>query len=324
MKRISLPIVEPREEARGESRRSGPARPQHKFLDDDAGPRPKWIRTRLSLQPEYFETKRLVEKANLHTICESGQCPNIAECWSRRTLTIMILGNICTRSCGFCDVQTGRPGRVDLAEPHRVAETLSQLELEYVVITSVDRDDLPDGGASVWAETIKKVRQLCPSMGIEVLTPDFKGNLVDIDSVLEAKPDCFSHNLETVDRLHEVVRPQAAYRRSLGVLAHAASSGKSIVKSGLMLGLGETTDEVRTTMRDLVDSGVEILNLGQYLRPSTRHLPVHRWVHPDEFSLLKEEGESMGFAHVESGPLVRSSYRADLQAQEVAAKRRAT
>ena len=243
MKKIPLPVIEPREELRGDQRKSGPARPKLKFQEDEAGPRPKWIRTRLSLKPEYFETKALVENAKLHTICESGQCPNIAECWSRKTLTIMILGNICTRSCGFCDVQTGRPGQVDREEPSRVATTLSELGLEYVVITSVDRDDLKDGGAGVWAETIRRVRQACPTMGIEVLTPDFKGDLDDVTQVLEARPDCFSHNLETVDSLHDVVRPQANYRRSISVLEHAAKTGSSTVKTGLMLGLGETTQE---------------------------------------------------------------------------------
>lgn len=320
MKKISLPVIEPRVEPRGESRTSGPARPNLQHLEDEAGPRPKWIRKRLSLTPEYFETRKLVEDAKLHTICESGQCPNIVECWSRKSLTIMILGNICTRSCGFCDVQTGRPGVVDYDEPRRVAETLASLGLRYVVITSVDRDDLEDGGAQIWAETIRLVHTLSPGTGVEVLTPDFKGNLNDLDLVLDAVPECFSHNIETVEALHRVVRPQARYERTLAVLERAAKDGRSLVKTGLMLGLGETNDQVLATMRDLRAVGVDVLNLGQYLRPSKRHLPVMRWVSPEDFEMFKVEGEAMGFKHVESGPLVRSSYKADSQAEVVASK----
>ena len=319
-KKISLPLANRQPEAPQSERISGPARPDLKFRDDEAGPRPRWIRTRLNMKPEYFETQKLVEQAGLNTICESGQCPNITECWSRKSLTIMILGNICTRSCGFCDVMTGRPGRVDTDEPRRVAATLAGLDLNYVVITSVDRDDLDDGGARAWAATIRAVKQACPSMGLEVLTPDFKGQMEDVDIVLDAEPDCFSHNIETVEALHREVRPQARYERSLAVLQRAAQDGRGLVKSGMMLGLGETNDEILRAMRDLVDHGVEVLNLGQYLRPSKRHLPVRRWVHPDDFAMFKEEGEKMGFRHVESGPLVRSSYRADLQAEEIAAK----
>ena len=319
-KRISLPIIEPRQEARGDDRRSGPARPEYQHLDDEAGPRPKWIRKRLRFSQDYFETQQLVQKAKLHTICESGSCPNIVECWSRKSLTIMILGNVCTRSCGFCDVQTGRPLAVDQDEPRRVAETLAGLELNYVVITSVDRDDLPDGGADIWARTIRACKELAPQMGVEVLTPDFKGQLDDVQLVLDARPDCFSHNIETVEELHRVVRPQARYERSLAVLEQGARGGQGLVKSGMMLGLGETTEQVLRTMRDLADAGVQVLNLGQYLRPSRRHLPVMRWVEPEEFAFLKAEGEAMGFSHVESGPLVRSSYRADLQAEEIRQK----
>jgi lipoic acid synthetase len=320
MKRIALPVVEPRIEPKGDERTSGPARKDLKYQEDEAGPRPKWIRKRLSFDKSYFETQKLVQDANLHTICESGQCPNIVECWSRKSLTIMILGNICTRSCGFCDVQTGRPGSVDAGEPLRVAQTLASLELNYVVITSVDRDDLEDGGAAIWAETITRVHELSPGTGVEVLTPDFKGNLDDLQIVLDSKPECFSHNIETVEAMHRVVRPQARYERSLAVLEHAAKHGQSLVKTGIMLGLGEDNDQVLATMKDLVDAGVQVLNLGQYLRPSKRHLPVMRWVTPEEFEMFKVEGERMGFGHVESGPLVRSSYRADLQAEEVARK----
>ncbi len=331
-KRIALPIVNPtyevpnrdelRVEPKGDERTSGPARPEFKYQEDQAGPRPRWIRKRLSFNKDFFETKDLVEKAGLHTICESGSCPNIHECWGRKSLTIMILGNICTRSCGFCDVRTGRPLHVDDEEPARVAKTLATLDLKYCVITSVDRDDLPDGGAFIWAETIRKVKAACPDMGLEVLTGDFKGQLEDLDLVLDAGPDCFSHNVETVAELHRTVRPQAKYERSLAVLERAAQHGGSLVKTGMMLGLGETTEQVLDTMRDLVGGGVEVLNLGQYLRPSKRHLPVMRWVHPDEFDFLKAEGERMGFKHIEAGPLVRSSYRADLQAIEIAEKSR--
>ena len=320
MKRISLPVIQPRVEPRGDERVSGPARPELKYREDEAGPRPRWIRKRLSFNKSYFETQELVKDAKLHTICESGQCPNIVECWSRKSLTMMILGNICTRSCGFCDVQTGRPGEVDADEPRRVAETLAGLQLRYVVITSVDRDDLPDGGAAIWAETIVRCKELAPQMGVEVLTPDFKGQLDDVEQVLRAKPDCFAHNIETVSELHRTVRPQADYDRSLAVLRHASENGSSLVKSGMMLGLGETNEQTLNTMEDLARAGVQVLNLGQYLRPSKRHLPVMRWIHPDEFDMLRERGEAMGFDHVEAGPLVRSSYRADQQAEEVARK----
>lgn len=321
--KIPLPIAGRTPEARQAERQSGPARPDLKFQPDEAGPRPQWIRKRLSLNKNFFDMQQLVRSAGLNTICESGQCPNITECWSRKSLTFMILGNVCTRSCGFCDVQTGRPGMPDPDEPMRVAETLAKLGLHYVVITSVDRDDLDDGGALAWANTIRAVKAACPQTGLEILTPDFKGDLANVAVVLDAGPDCFSHNIETVAELHREVRPQAKYERSLAVLEHAARDGRSLVKTGIMLGLGETTEQVLGTMRDLVNAGVEVLNLGQYLRPSPRHLPIRRWVHPDEFAFLKEEGERMGFKHVESGALVRSSYRADLQAQEIAEKRAA-
>ncbi len=329
-KRIELPIIDKqvpqqsgvRVEPKGDKRNSGPARPEYKHLENEAGPRPRWIRKRISFNKDFFETQQLVEEAGLHTICESGSCPNIHECWGRKSLTIMILGNICTRSCGFCDVQTGRPLRVDNDEPRRVAQTLSTLDLNYCVITSVDRDDLPDGGARIWAETVREVKRACPDMGLEILTGDFKGDMDDLNLVLDATPDCFSHNVETVAELHRRVRPQAKYERSLAVLRRAAEHGGSLVKTGMMLGLGETKEQVLHTMEDLVDAGVEVLNLGQYLRPSKRHLPVMRWVHPDEFDFLKEEGERMGFKHIEAGPLVRSSYRADLQAIEIAEKQK--
>lgn len=310
-------------EPTGADRVSGPARKKHQNLPDGAGPRPRWIRKRVSMTKEYFETRELVHDNDLNTVCESAACPNIGECWSRKALTFMILGNICTRSCGFCDVQTGRPGEVDLDEPRRVAESLAELDLNYVVITSVDRDDLADGGAAIWAETIRRTKALCPELGVEVLTGDFKGVLEDVDLVLEAAPDCFSHNIETTAEMHRVVRPQARYDRTLSVLERSAKHGGGILtKTGMMLGLGETKEQVVRTMQDLVDVGVQILNLGQYLRPSPRHLPVNRWVTPAEFDELAELGHKMGFEHVEAGPLVRSSYRADLQAAEIAEKRK--
>lgn len=322
-KKISLPLLNQKREPTGADRVSGPARPQYQHLPDEAGPRPRWIRKRVSMNEEFFETRRLVHESDLNTVCESAACPNIGECWSRKALTFMILGNTCTRSCGFCDVMTGRPGAVDEDEPRRVAQALSTLELNYVVITSVDRDDLDDGGAGIWAETIRRTNELCPELGVEVLTPDFKGDLDDVDIVLDAGPDCFAHNIETVEELHRMVRPQAKYERSLAVLERSAAREDILTKSGMMLGLGESNEQVLATMQDLVDVGVQILNLGQYLRPSPRHLPVKRWVTPAEFDELAAAGEQMGFEHVEAGPLVRSSYRADLQAAEIAEKRKA-
>lgn len=292
-------------------RKSGPARPSQE--PNTAGQRPDWLKVRLNLTPGFQEVRELVRGSGLHTVCESASCPNIAECWSNRALTFMILGNICTRSCGFCDVQTGKPGRIDLDEPRRVSEALAKLSLRYVVITSVDRDDLPDGGALIWAQTIRKTKQLCPGLELEVLTPDFKGDHDCIATVIDAGPDVFAHNVETCERLHRIVRPQARYDRTLDVLSHARSLG-AYTKSGMMLGLGETNDEVVETMRDLAAAGVEILSLGQYMRPSERHLPIRRWVSPAEFAELKAEGERLGITHVEAGPLVRSSYRADKQA----------
>lgn len=295
-----------------DSRRSGMARPT--FQEDVAGRRPDWLKVRLTLNTDFFETRELVHKAGLHTVCESASCPNIGECWSNKTLTFMILGNVCTRSCGFCDVQTGKPGAVDTDEPRRVAASLSTLGLRYAVVTSVDRDDLGDGGAFMWAETIRQVKKSCPNMELEVLVPDFKGDLDAVATVVHAGPDVYAHNLETVRSLHRLVRPQARYERSLETLAHARSLG-AYTKTGIMLGLGEPIEEVLEAMADLREAGVEILSLGQYMRPSRRHLPVQRWVTPDEFRMLKEEGDKMGFAHVESAPLVRSSYHADQQAR---------
>lgn len=300
-------------------RRSGMARPTRE--PSPAGKRPDWLKVRLQLNDDFFDLRRLVHENKLNTVCESASCPNIGECWSRRSLTFMILGNVCTRSCGFCDVQTGRPGSVDIDEPRRVAEALANIRLNYAVITSVDRDDLADGGAFMWAETIRQIRKLSPDLELEVLTPDFKGDLDCVATVLEAEPTVFAHNVETVPRLHRKVRPQATWERSLSVLRFAADEGV-VTKSGIMLGLGEEDDEVLEAMRALADAGVQIVNLGQYMRPSDNHLPVTRWVRPETFDRLRDEAMKFGFVHVEAGPLVRSSYRADEQAAKAAAARR--
>ncbi|MGA9656318.1 MAG: lipoyl synthase [Polyangia bacterium] len=279
----------------------------------DALPRhPSWIRTKLPSSAAYFDLRARVRAQGVHTVCESASCPNIGECWSRRSLTIMILGDVCTRSCRFCDVPSGRPQPPDSAEPDRVANLLADLDLRHAVITCVNRDDLPDGGATHWAATIRAVKQRCPHLVLEALTGDFAGDLTALDQVLDAGPDVFSHNLETVPRLAREVRVQASYPRSCAVLAHASGRG-FLSKTGLMLGLGETLDEVRAVLREARASGAQILTLGQYLRPSRQHLPVARHVPPEEFARLKQEALDLGFAHVESGPLVRSSYRADGQ-----------
>jgi lipoic acid synthetase len=273
---------------------------------------PPWIRARLPSGQVYFDLRQRVHALGLHTVCESASCPNVGECWSAKSLTIMILGGLCTRSCKFCDVPTGKPLPPDADEPARVATMLAELGLAHAVITCVTRDDLADGGAAHWAATIRAVKERCPDMVLEVLTSDFKGDTHAVDVVLDAGPDVFAHNLETVPRLARQVRVQASDERSLAVLAHAKKRG-ALTKSGLMLGLGETLDEVRAVMRELSAAGVAILTLGQYLRPSRQHLAVERHVTPDEFRELKEEGLGMGFSHVESGPLVRSSYHASNQ-----------
>jgi lipoic acid synthetase len=262
---------------------------------------------------QFFAVRDLVRRMGLHTVCQSAGCPNIGECWNRRALTIMILGNVCTRSCRFCDVPNGRPLPPDAGEPARVGAMLAELGLKHTVITSVDRDDLPDGGAAHWADTIRACKTRCPAMTLEVLTGDFKGDTAAIDTVLAAGPDIYAHNLETVPRLAREVRVQASYPRSYAVLQHAHRRG-AITKTGLMLGLGEEPDEVRRVLREVATLGVDILTLGQYLRPSPFHLPVARYVPPDEFAALAAEARSLGFAHVEAGPLVRSSYHADGQA----------
>ena len=303
--RVHLPVVG---QAPAES--TPPVRRRH----------PEWIRATLPSKPAYFELRAMVKELQLHTVCESASCPNIGECWTRRALTIMILGDICTRSCRFCDVTTGRPLPADPDEPRRVAEMLGRLQLEHTVITCVDRDDLADFGAAHWAETIRAVKAACPAMTLEVLVGDFKGATHHADVVLDADPDVFAHNLETVPRLSRQVRVQASYARSYAILRHAKSRG-AITKTGLMLGLGEELDEVRAVLRELREIGVDILTLGQYLRPSRKHLAVARFVHPDEFAALKAEALAMGFPHVEAGPMVRSSYHADGQRDIVQALR---
>jgi lipoic acid synthetase len=272
--------------------------------------------------PNYTSLKARVRELGLHTVCESASCPNIGECWNRQSLTIMILGGVCTRSCQFCDVPTGRPAPADPEEPERVATMLAELGLRHTVITCVDRDDLKDGGAAHWAATIRAVKGKTPEMVLEVLTGDFKGDTGAVDTVLAAAPDVFAHNLETVPRLSRQVRVQASYARSYAVLAHAKRQG-AITKTGLMLGLGEELDEVRQVLRETRDIGVDILTLGQYLRPSRQHLPVARYVTPEEFQVLKAEADALGFPHVESGPMVRSSYHADGQRDIVRALRAA-
>jgi lipoic acid synthetase len=274
-----------------------------------ASPRPKWLRAPAPVGENYRNLKHLVETLGLHTVCESAACPNIGDCWNRRTATFMILGNVCTRRCGFCAVQKGAPLPVDYDEPRRVAEACAALGLKFAVITSVNRDDRKDGGAELFALTIQAIRDRVPGCGVEVLTPDFQGSHGAMDIVLDARPDILNHNTETVPRLYRQVRLGARYDRSLGILAHAAKSGIP-TKSGLMLGLGETQEEVLAVMRDLRASSVAILTLGQYLRPSPKHLPIIRYVPVDEFADLKRRGYEMGFQHVESGPLVRSSYHA--------------
>ena len=300
-------------QADGTADRPSEPRPRH----------PAWIKARLPSGKTFFEVRDLVHGQKLHTVCESASCPNIGECWSRRAITIMILGNICTRSCQFCDVPTGRPLPPDPDEPRRVALALKELGLHHTVITCVDRDDLKDGGAEHWAETIRQVKTHCTGMTLEVLTGDFKGNTGDVDTVLTASPDVFAHNLETVPRLSRQVRVQASYPRSYKILAHAKSRG-AVTKTGLMLGLGEELSEVRDVLRELAALGIDIVTMGQYLRPSKSHLPLARYISPEEFAELREYALALGIPHVESGPLVRSSYHADGQADLVRALRKST
>ena len=273
--------------------------------------RPHWLRAPAPAGRNYHELKGLIDRLRLHTVCESAACPNVGECWNQRTATFMILGNVCTRRCGFCAVQKGAPLPVDYDEPNRVAEAVEAMGLKFAVITSVNRDDREDGGAALFALVIRAIRARVAGCGVEVLVPDFQGSLAAVSTVMEAAPDVFNHNTETVPRLYRQVRLGARYQRSLDVLAAAKEMRPATpTKSGLMLGLGERTDETLAVMRDLRSHHVDILTLGQYLRPSPRHLPVVRYVPPEEFADLRRAGREMGFAHVEAGPLVRSSYHA--------------
>ena len=273
--------------------------------------RPKWLRAPAPAGENYRDLKELIERLRLHTVCESAACPNVGECWNHRTATFMMLGNVCTRRCGFCAVQKGAPLPVDYGEPARIAEAVAAMGLKFAVITSVNRDDRPDGGAELFAMVIREIRQQIPGCGVEVLIPDFQGNLEAVETVMEAGPDVLNHNTETVPRLYRQVRLGARYERSLAVLQHAHKVRPATpTKSGVMLGLGETPDEVLHVMRDLRAHDVGVLTLGQYLRPSPKHLPIVRYVTPEEFAEFGAAGREMGFAHVESGPLVRSSYHA--------------
>lgn len=275
--------------------------------------KPPWLKVRLPTGPGYRAVDRIIHERRLHTVCESAQCPNLGECWDRGTATIMILGEVCTRACGFCAVKTGRPPGLDEDEPGRVGDAVAAMGLRHVVITSVNRDDLADGGAAIWARTIEEVRGRNPGTTIEVLTPDFLGDRAAAERVFDAGPDIFAHNLETVERLTPRVRSRAIWDRSLELLAWSSRRGLR-TKTGLMLGLGENEEEIRDALSAAAGAGVHLLTLGQYLRPSRKHLPVARWVTPEEFDRWRVEGLAMGFLHVESGPLVRSSYHAEEQA----------
>jgi lipoic acid synthetase len=272
--------------------------------------KPDWLRVKLPIGESYKQVRNLVDTHKLHTICESGNCPNMGECWGAGTATFMILGNICTRSCGFCAVATGRPEAVDYDEPQRVAEAIYLMKVKHAVITSVDRDELKDGGSIIWANTIKAIRALNADTTLETLIPDFRGQWENLQRIIEVAPEVVSHNLETVERLTKQVRIQAKYHRSLEVIRRLKDGGMR-TKSGIMLGLGENKEEVVQAMQDLYDNGCDVITLGQYLQPTPKHLPVVRFVHPDEFAELREIGYNMGLDYVESGPLVRSSYHAE-------------
>jgi lipoic acid synthetase len=282
------------------------------------GRKPSWLKMKMPGGEGYAKMLKLVNEQRLHTVCQSAKCPNMGECWSAGTATLMILGDVCTRSCGFCHIATGRPPTLDLDEPRRVGEAVRTMNLGHVVITSVNRDELPDGGARVWAETIRQIRLQSPGTSVEVLIPDFEGNWEALQLVLDQRPEILNHNIESVPRLYRTVRPQAKYHRSLKLLQIAKQQGLT-TKTGMMLGLGETEDEVESVIDDLVAISCDILTLGQYLQPTPQHLKVERWVHPDEFAGWKTRGEAKGLRHVESGPLVRSSYHAEKQVQAHAA-----
>ncbi|MGB0175761.1 MAG: lipoyl synthase [Owenweeksia sp.] len=273
--------------------------------------KPRWLRVKLPTGHNYRNVRKLVDSYKLHTICESGSCPNMGECWGAGTATFMILGNTCTRSCGFCAVSTGRPDDVDWDEPERVARSVKLMDVKHCVLTSVDRDDLRDGGSILWAETVKAVRRMSSGTTMETLIPDFKGEKINIDRIVAVAPEIISHNVETVRRLTRKVRIQAQYDRSLEVLSYLKEKGAPRTKSGIMLGLGEHEEEVVETMHDLRKANVDIITLGQYLQPTTKHLPVTEFVTPEQFEKFKMIGKDLGFKYVESGPLVRSSYHAE-------------
>ncbi|RKS43400.1 lipoic acid synthetase [Gillisia mitskevichiae] len=273
-------------------------------------PKPKWLRVKLPTGKKYTELRGLVDKYDLHTICTSGSCPNMGECWSEGTATFMILGNVCTRSCGFCGVKTGRPDTIDWDEPEKVARSIKLMKIKHAVITSVDRDDIKDMGSIVWAETVKAIRRMNPDTTLETLIPDFQGNERNIDRIIAVKPEVVSHNMETVKRLSREVRIQAKYERSLQVLKYLKDQGIARTKSGIMLGLGEQEDEVIQTLKDLRSVNLDIVTIGQYLQPSKKHLPVKQFITPDQFKKYETIGLELGFRHVESGALVRSSYKA--------------
>lgn len=277
-------------------------------------PKPNWLRAKLPSSPQYKKVLNLVENNKLHTVCQSAQCPNMGECWSRGTATLMILGNICTRSCTFCAIQTGRPEEVDFAEPARVADAIFKMGLKHAVITSVARDDLKDGGAAAWAATIRATRYRNPHTAIEILIPDFRGKPELLDIVLDAKPDILNHNMETVKRLQRPIRKTAQYERSLGILQQAKERGFT-TKTGIMLGLGETKEEIEEVLIAIRTVNCDILTIGQYLQPSKKHAEIHRWVPPEEFQYWKKFALALGFGVVESGPLVRSSYHAEEQSE---------
>lgn len=287
--------------------------------------KPEWLRAKLPGGSGYRRLRAILNQNRLHTVCEAAKCPNLGECWERGTATIMILGDICTRSCGFCHITTGRPGALDVDEPRRVAASARLMNLRHIVITSVNRDELDDGGAGIWAQTIDRIRQQCPDTRIEVLIPDFQGDWSALQRVIDQRPDILNHNLETVRRLYRTVRPQARYDRSIELLQRSKAAGLT-TKTGIMVGIGEADDEVEQLMGDVLEGArsrageggsCDILTIGQYLQPTRHHLPVDRWVTPLQFRRYKAVGEALGFGHVESGPLVRSSYHADKQVKAV-------
>ncbi|BDQ01997.1 lipoyl synthase [Ignavibacterium sp.] len=282
----------------------------------DLGKRPEWLKVKLPTGENYTDVKNLMRRQKLNTVCEEARCPNIAECWNHRSATFMILGDTCTRSCGFCNVKLGIPNELDLNEPYRVVESVIELDLRHVVITSVNRDELKDGGATIFKECVRLIRERKPDCTVEILIPDFKGDENAFEIIMQSPPDILNHNLETVPRLYHAVRPQAKYERSLNLIRWFKSKGLK-TKSGIMVGIGEKPEEVIELMKDLVSHGCDILTIGQYLQPTKQHLPVDRFVTPEEFRMYKEEGLKMGFKIVESAPLVRSSYHADQHARAI-------